>query len=174
MRDTKHKAVCMSFFFSLMFLSSFLVKMSENSDISMTLPRRKEQTSVEFLHPHVLELSRCFWKLLPLVFSPLSAVNMCRDRASQQNNLSGSSKANQRLATQWLQKKSIQQLFLCLRHEELFTFCTGFEYFLFLRQLFLVSQLFRFQMMVALVMTFSLFSCNYSVWKVFKRILILE
>lgn len=128
-RDTKDKAVCMSFYFSLMFLSSFLVKMSENSDISMTLPRRKEQTTlVEFLHPHVLELSCCFWKLLALVFSPLSGVNMCRDRASQQNNLSGSSKsykANQRLVTQWFQKKSIQWLFLCLRHEELFTFYTG-------------------------------------------------
>lgn len=133
-----------SFFLNVTFIFSN-ENVFENSDISLTFQIRKntQHWQTQFLHPHVLDLRCCFWKLLPLVLSPLSGMNLCRHRASQQNNLSGSSKSYKTelwLITQCLWKRGLQTL--CLNHKGHFTFCTwGVLYiFCFLNGYFLVVQ----------------------------------
>lgn len=98
---------------------SLLLMLLENSDISLTIHRRKNRQhwQTQFLHPNVLDLSCCFWKLLSLVLSPLSGLNMCRHKASYQNDLSGSSntyKANLSLITNGYKRKAFKGSFFFL------------------------------------------------------------
>lgn len=132
---------------------SLMLMLPENSDISLTIHRRKNRQhwQTRFLHPHVLDLSCCFWKLLSLVLSPLSGMNMCRHKASQQNNLSGSSKtykANLRLITNEHKRKAFKGSFFFLIIEISLLFMLEFKFLFFSSMA--VSQLFRLEVALAL------------------------
>lgn len=155
---------------------SLMLMLPENPDISLTIHRRKNRQHWQTVSPHTcLDLSCCFWKLLSLVLSPLSGMNMCRHKASQQNNLSGSSKiykTNLRLITNEHKRKAFKGsfFFLIIEISLLFMLECKYIYFLFLAQLFLSCLGQRLHLPCSLVQ----FYHNHSVWKLFKKILVRE
>lgn len=118
-----------------------LMLMSENWHKPDPPKRKQHATLVDTISPPTCSGSQLLLlEATSLVFSPLSGMNMCRHKASQQNNLSGSSKSyktNLNLITNGYKRKAFKASFFALIIEISSLFILESKDFLFLRWPFL-------------------------------------